>query len=399
MSLLSLHDYNQLTLPIQSLPNMFGALNRFISRLDSDAPPQPSRDTPSAFGFQVLRNKNTDIPIEPWYDFIVGINGRQIDSPDSTSFAVEIRNCAGSTVALTIWSAKGQRVRTLQVAVPTPSPTLGLTLQWTSISSTEHVWHVLDVIPDSPADTAGLLPYGDYIVGTPEGNVHGEAGLGELVEDYLSRTLRLWVYNHEYAVTRLVTLTPSRSWGGEGALGCVLGFGALHRLPKPLQLNEPPAGPGETLFERASFSNEEQYTRPGSAAANANANANLRSYPSGSSLYKAAQQQSGDLLVPATLASPPPPPTGASSSAAAAPGPPRGAGAGARKARKVVSPNSAFDEYFKEGEQKSKEEDFTPAATRSAPPPPPKKMGGGPPPAKSPEAGSEGQEVVEAEAS
>ena len=348
---------------------MFGALNRFISRLDSDAPSQTSRDSYGAFGFQALRNKNNDIPIEPWYDFVIGINGRQIEDPDVSSFAVEIRNCAGSNVALTIWSAKGQRVRTLQVAVPTPSPTLGLTLQWTSISSTEDVWHILDVIPDSPADLAGLLPYGDYIVGTPEGNVHGEAGLGELVEDYLSRTLRLWVYNHEYAVTRLVTITPSRSWGGSGALGCMLGFGALHRLPAPL--NEPPAGPGETLFETARFSNEEN--RPPSA--------NLRSYPSGSSLYKSSlNQQSSDLLVPATLTSPPPPPPmGATTS-----GPPRAG----RKARKAVSPNSAFDEYFKEGEQKSKEEDFTPAA-KSAPLPPPKM--GGAPLAKSPEPEAEAQ--------
>lgn len=345
---------------------MFGALNRFISRLDSDVPSQTSRASQAAFGFQVLRNKNNDIPIEPWYDFVIGINGRQIEDPDTNSFAIEIRNCAGSNVALAIWSAKGQRVRTLQVAVPTPSPTLGLTLQWTPISSTEDVWHILDVIPDSPADIAGLLPYGDYIVGTPEGNVHGEAGLGELVEDYLSRTLRLWVYNHEYAVTRLVTITPSRSWGGSGALGCVLGFGALHRLPAPL--NEPPAGPGETLFETARFSNEEN--RPSSAK--------LRSYPSGSSLYKtSSNQQSSDLLVPATLASPPP--MGATT---------RGAPRPARKARKAVSPNSAFDEYFKEGEQKSKEEDFTPAA-KNVPPPPPKM--GGPPPAKSSEPEAEAQ--------
>ena len=233
------------------------------------------------------------------------------------------------------------------------------------------------MIPDSPADIAGLLPYGDYIVGTPEGNVHGEAGLGELVEDYLSRTLRLWVYNHEYAVTRLVTITPSRSWGGSGALGCVLGFGALHRLPAPL--NEPPAAPGETLFETARFSNEEN--RPASANL-------MRSYPSGSSLYKASlNQQSSDLLVPAALVSPPPPPPLAPVvGGASTPGPPRAA----RKARKVVSPNSAFDEYFKEGEQKSKEEDFTPAA-KSVPPPPPKM--GGPPPvaAKSPEPEAEGQ--------
>lgn len=103
--------------------NMFGALNRFISRLDSDGPSQSSRDGHGAFGFQVLRNKNSDIPIEPWYDFIIGINGRQVvwctqgkgqksrlttskDDPDPNLFATEIRNCAGSNVALTIWSAK-----------------------------------------------------------------------------------------------------------------------------------------------------------------------------------------------------------------------------------------------------------------------------------------------------
>ena len=241
--------------------------------------------------------------------------------------------------------------------MPTPSPTLGITLQWAPLSTTEDVWHILDVIPDSPADLAGLLPYGDYIVGTPEGNVHGEAGLGELVEDYLSRTLRLYVYNHEYAVTRLVTITPSRSWGGNGALGCVLGFGALHRLPVPL--NEPPAGPGETLFETARFSNEE--SRPLSA--------NLKSYPSGSSLYRATSNKSSDLIVPATMVSTPPPPP----MAAAPTGPPRGG----RKARKAVSPKSAFDEYFQEGVQKSAEEDFAPAA-KNVPPPPPSKIAGPP---------------------
>ena len=57
---------------------MFGALNRFISRLDSEGPSQSSRGDHSAFGFQVLRNKNQEIPIEPWYDFVIGINGRQV---------------------------------------------------------------------------------------------------------------------------------------------------------------------------------------------------------------------------------------------------------------------------------------------------------------------------------
>lgn len=57
---------------------MFGALNRFISRLDSDGPSQNSRDGHGALGFQVLRSKNVEIAIEPWYDFVIGINGRQV---------------------------------------------------------------------------------------------------------------------------------------------------------------------------------------------------------------------------------------------------------------------------------------------------------------------------------
>ena len=68
----------KLDLPIMS--TMFGALNRFISRLDSEVPSQNSRDR-AEFGFQVLRNKNLEIPIEPWYDFVVGINGRQVVCP------------------------------------------------------------------------------------------------------------------------------------------------------------------------------------------------------------------------------------------------------------------------------------------------------------------------------
>lgn len=55
---------------------MFNALNRFISRLDGE--PQPRRDQQGGFGFQVLRNTNLELAIEPWFDFIVGINGRPI---------------------------------------------------------------------------------------------------------------------------------------------------------------------------------------------------------------------------------------------------------------------------------------------------------------------------------
>ena len=56
---------------------MFASLNRFISRLDSE-PADNSGLGRGTAGFQVLRNKNPEIPLQPWFDVVVGINGRQI---------------------------------------------------------------------------------------------------------------------------------------------------------------------------------------------------------------------------------------------------------------------------------------------------------------------------------
>lgn len=83
------------------MANMFGALNRFISRLDAnDSQGAQKPSSAGAFGFQVLRNTNTEISLEPWFDFIIGINGRTIDNADPTLFSTEIRNCAGATISL-----------------------------------------------------------------------------------------------------------------------------------------------------------------------------------------------------------------------------------------------------------------------------------------------------------
>lgn len=51
------------------------------------------------------------------------------------------------------------------------------------LSSTDDVWHIMDVTPNSPADLAGLLPYGDYVIGSPEALVRGDGGLADLIED------------------------------------------------------------------------------------------------------------------------------------------------------------------------------------------------------------------------
>lgn len=180
--------------------------------------------------------------------------------------------------------------------------------------------------------------------------------MGELVEDHIGRPLRLYVYNNEYDVTREITIHPSRDWGGQGALGCELGYGALHRLPAPL--SEPLAGPGETLFEteNARFSNEENRTSSGGDASQF--------------LVPSASSEPTNFLVPAELTSATPPTTT-----------PR-----KKEKKHGHSPNKAFmDDYFQEGEKKSRELDHAPNAKSTPPPPPPK--AGAPPKGPSPALG------------
>lgn len=172
-----------------------------------------------------------------------------------------------------------------------------------------------------------------------------------ILVQFLNRPLRLIVYNHEYNVTRPITITPTRNWGGEGALGCVLGFGALHRLPPSLE--EPPQAPGETLFSTDSAPTSFDEKRPLSSTSNVPP-AQMIGAPS-------------ELFVPAEVALPSktPPPQG--------PLPKR-----KQRTHHSLSQNGGgLDDYFKEGEQKSMEEDFAPRTKSGGVPPPPK--AGGPP--------------------
>ncbi|KAI0818256.1 GRASP55/65 PDZ-like domain-containing protein [Xylaria sp. FL0064] len=365
---------------------MFNALNRYLSRLDGDSRPQQNEG--QGYGFQVLRNTNLELGVEPWFDFVVGINGRMIDNPEPRLFAQEVRNCAGGTVALGLWSAKGQRIRVLHIPVPSSTGSLGLSLQWAPLSLASTIWHVLDVPANSPADAAGLLPYSDYIIGTPDGILHGESGLGELVDDYIGRPLRLWVYNNEYNVTRELEIVPSREWGGEGALGCVLGFGALHRLPAPL--DEPVSAPGETMFDGGAGSHGagENFTTlapPPNDASGFGFPSNP-SYMNPAAGEPTAQAQGAGFLVPAQMVSPPPPTAGGGPSGA----PPRGK----KKDRHGHNPNRLMDDYLAEEEKKSRALDGNISASKTPPPPPPK-AGGGPPKGSGPPPPPKAEEVAE----
>ncbi len=46
----------------------------------------------------------------------------------------------------------------------------------------ENVWHVLDVLEGSPAESAGLVPYGDWIIGWSGGVLGAESDFYDVVE-------------------------------------------------------------------------------------------------------------------------------------------------------------------------------------------------------------------------
>lgn len=46
----------------------------------------------------------------------------------------------------------------------------------------DNVWHVLDVLEGSPAESAGLVPYGDWIIGWSGGVLSAEGDFYDVVE-------------------------------------------------------------------------------------------------------------------------------------------------------------------------------------------------------------------------
>lgn len=268
------------------------------------------------------------------------------DSPDPGLFLTEIRNCAGAQCSFEIWTAKGQRTHTLVVPIPHDVQSLGLTLQLAPLNSTQNIWHVLNIpSPLSPAHQAGLLPHSDYILGSPSGALRGEGALGELVEDHLNRSLTLWVYNSEFDVVREVELIPRRGWGGEGALGAMLGYGALHRLP--VALGEEVQAPGENMFD-----------------------ADTKSLDTFHHNDTFSEKLPVSEMVSAPAATPLSPPPMLNPNA---PPPARGTGGGRAKKTRHAANVPGFDDMFAEGAKKSAEQDNAPSKKTTPAAPPPRK--------------------------
>lgn len=157
--------------------------------------------------------------IEPFFDFVVGFEGDSLASQhniDATELERIVEDHEGRPLHLMVWNSKNQDTRgrsridsgihshlvSITLVVPVvPSRTwsqsefsnqenvhvqpslLGLSMRMCEPElALDNVWHVLDVIEGSPAESAGLVPYGDYITGWSGGVLSAENDFYDLVE-------------------------------------------------------------------------------------------------------------------------------------------------------------------------------------------------------------------------
>ncbi len=60
--------------------------------------------------------------------------------------------------------------------------------------------------------------------------------------------MKLYVYNSDTDSTREISLTPNIGWGGEGSLGCGIGYGYLHRIPFRTTRTTPVTKPNQLVI-------------------------------------------------------------------------------------------------------------------------------------------------------
>jgi len=207
-------------------------------------------DTSStACGWRVLatdfRGPCNEGSIIPFFEYIIGINGKRLDGVAVTLKEELQANCNKPT-ELTILNYKTLKTRKITVC---PSDDwggvglLGLIITYDNFKTAdERVVRVLSVYPDSPAMLAGLHPFVDYILGTDSCIFHGIDSFEEYISNNVDVELTLNVYNSEMCQVREVKIRPTSNWGNansQGILGCEVSSGLLHKVPEV---------PGETCI-------------------------------------------------------------------------------------------------------------------------------------------------------
>jgi len=189
-------------------------------------------------GYHVLRVQEGSpghlAGLEAFFDFIVAIGNTRLNQ-DNDTLKELLKTNIEKPLKVTVYSSKTQDVRDVSL-IPSHNwggqGLLGVSIRFCSFEgANENVWHILEVQGNSPADLAGLKSDTDFVIGA-DSVLHESEDLFTLIESHEGKALKLYVYNTSTDSCREVTITPNTQWGGQGSLGCNIGYGYLHRIPK-----------------------------------------------------------------------------------------------------------------------------------------------------------------------
>lgn len=88
------------------------------------------------------------------------------------------------------------------------------------IDESSEGYHVLRVQENSPAKRSGMESFFDFILAIDQTRLNQDNdNLKELLQANLNKETKLTVYSSKTQTIRVVTITPSNDWGGQGLLG------------------------------------------------------------------------------------------------------------------------------------------------------------------------------------
>ncbi|KAL6933508.1 uncharacterized protein HGUI_01774 [Hanseniaspora guilliermondii] len=215
------------------------------------------------YGLRVLQTDTYQLQLTTFFDYIIGINDQPIPVVfNEYGYMVVDYNAiykilnelvlGEKEVKLNVWSGKGGFYREEYVTLEPNSEvqeidissdennnpiflSLGFKVQWQPLIAATYVYHILS-IQDNNINKNRLVANTDYIIGCQQGLLctGGEKLLYNILQSKQNQEIELYVYNSDHDVVRNVLFQLD----DRAKLGCNVGYGYLHRIPIPKEVQQ-----------------------------------------------------------------------------------------------------------------------------------------------------------------